>query len=91
MVFEKERFKRSVTGINWSIPYGYVIKSLYCHLNGITGVRYPDLKIKSPLTATHISLLLQGRPYFSIDDRGLNENMKEVLELLYPEKCMFEK
>jgi hypothetical protein len=91
MVFDKEKFKRSIEGLNWSIPGGYVIKSLYCVLNGIAGEKYPDLKIKSWLTATHISLLLNGRPYFSIDDRGLNDDMKQVLELLYPNKSQFEK
>lgn len=90
MVFEKERFKRSVAGINWSIPFGYVIKTLYCHLNGITGIRYPDLKIKEPLSGIQILRLIMDRPYFSLDDRGLNRSMKESLNDLYPNKSQFE-
>jgi hypothetical protein len=90
MVFEKEKYVRAVAGLHWNLAWGYVIKSIYCSYNGITGDRYPDLKIKSWLSATHISLLLNGRPYFSIDDRGMNDEMKTILELLYPNKSQFE-
>lgn len=90
MVFEKDKFKRAANGLNWSTPWGYSIKSLYCTLNRIAGEQYPDLKIKAELTAENIHRLIASRPYFSIDDRGLNDDMKNVLESLYPNKSQFE-
>jgi hypothetical protein len=90
MVFEKERFVRAVAGLRWNIAWGYAIKSIYCGHNGITGERYPDLKIKIPCTISFIKSLIADRPYFSMDDRGLNDDMLTVLELLYPNKSLFE-
>lgn len=90
MVFEKEKFVRAVASLHWNMAWGYVIKSIYCNYNGITGDWYPDLKIKSSETISSIIGHIAGRPYFSIDDRGLNDAMKLVLEILYPHKSQFE-
>jgi hypothetical protein len=90
MVFEKEKFVRSVTRLHWNLAWGYVIKSIYCCHNGITGDRYPDLKIKMPLSYINIGNQIKERPYFSIDDRGLNDDMKLLLNSLYPNKSQFE-
>jgi hypothetical protein len=91
IIFNKELFVRTVTTADWSKPWGYGIKSLYCNMAGIEGEYYPDLKIKSPFPKDRIvNDLLAGRPYFSIDDRGLNDAMKEVLQELYPPKSIYE-
>lgn len=90
MVLEKEKFVRAMDPVNWDEPWGYAIKALYCGLNGIHGDRYADLKIKQPMGCSQVLPLIAGRPYFSIDDRGLNEDMKQVLENLYPNKSIYE-
>lgn len=90
MVLDKEKFKRAFRSVDWSIPWGYAIKSVYCEMNNIPGKQFPDLKIKAPLSVSNIHRLIDGRPYFSIDDRGLNANMKEVLENLFPQKSIYE-
>src|SRR5690606_18188809 len=48
ILYNKERFRRTVGTAPWYRPYGFAIKSLYCHLNGIEGSRYPDCKISRP-------------------------------------------
>lgn len=90
IVLDKEKFVRAMEFVNWNEPWGYAIKTLYCCLNGITGHQYPDLKIKSSFTADKILQLINGRPYFSIDDRGLNHSMKSVLQFLYRQKSIYE-
>lgn len=90
MVFEKEKFVRAVAGLRWNIAWGFAIKSVYCHHNGIGGEQYLDLKIKEGLSFNAIGKLIADRPYFSIDDRGLNDEMKMVLELLYSNKSSYE-
>jgi hypothetical protein len=90
MVFEKEKLVRAVAGLSWSIAWGYAIKSLYCGMNGITGEQYPDLKIKIFLPYKTIGAMIKDRPYFSLDDRALNVDMKLVLNLLFPTKSIYE-
>lgn len=90
MVLNKWLFIKAMGCVNWNIPWGYVIKSLYCGFNSITGSRYPDLKIKEPLPYKAIGSLISDRPFFSIDDRGLNDNMKLLLHSLYPNKSQYE-
>jgi hypothetical protein len=90
MVFEKEKFVRAIAGLRWNIAWGYAIKSVYCHQNGIAGEEYPDLKIKETLSFKAIGKLITDRPYFSIDDRGLNDDMKLILHSLYPNKSQYE-
>lgn len=79
-----------LTQLDWNKPWGYCLKSSYCHLNGIEGTDYPDLKIRELLTKEPILKLIKGRPYFSTGDGVLNPAMIEILETLYPEKSRFE-
>jgi hypothetical protein len=90
MVFDKEKLVRAVGGLPWNIAWGYAIKSIYCGYNGITGEQYPDLKIKLALPYKSIGTMIKDRPYFSIDDRALNEDMKLMLNSLFPIKSQYE-
>jgi hypothetical protein len=90
MVFDKEKLVRSVGGLPWNIAWGYAIKSIYCGYNGIAGNHYPDLKIKIGLPCATIGNMIKNRPYFSIDDRALNDDMKLMLNTLYPNKSQYE-
>lgn len=90
MVFEKEKLVRSVGSLPWKIAWGYAIKSIYCGMNDITGAQYPDLKIKIALPFKSIGAMIKDRPYFSIDDRALNDDMKLILNSLYPTKSQYE-
>jgi len=90
IVLEKEKLVRSVGGLPWSIAWGYAIKSIYCGYNGITGERYPDLKFRIGLPFKTIGHIIKDQPYFSLDDRALNDDMKLVLEQVYPNKTIYE-
>jgi hypothetical protein len=92
ILFNKERFMRSVALADWSKWYGYCIKTLYCVMNGIPAEKVEDLKIRMPLKADEIMRLIKGRGWFSIGDRCFKEGgMKEVLEQLYQNKSRYER
>lgn len=90
IVFQKELFIRTVMTADWSRPWGYGIKSLYCNMAGITGEQRMDLKLKQSWSMENINGLLLNRPYFSLDDRALNDHMIKVLQQLYPQKSIYE-
>lgn len=92
IVFNKERFMRSVALADWSNWYGYCIKTLYCVMNGIGAEYAEDLKIRMPLKSDEIMRLIKGRGWFSIGDRCFTEGgMKEVLNVLYPKQSKYER
>ena len=91
IVFNKEKFMRSVALADWSKWYGYCMKTLYCVMNGVDGVYMQDIKIRLPLQKEEIMQSIAGRRWFSIGDRCWAENgMKEVLQDLYPNKSKWE-
>lgn len=91
ILFNKERFMRSVALADWSKWYGYLLKTLYCVLNGIPGEYMGDIKIRLPLKYDEIMLQIAGRKWFSIGDRCfVPGGMKDVLQELYPSKSKYE-
>lgn len=91
ILFNKEKFMRSVALADWSVWYGYCLKTLYCVLNGIEGEYAEDMKIRMPLEYHEIIRLISGRKWFSIGDRCFVPNgMKEVLQDLYTVKSNYE-
>lgn len=92
ILFNKEKFMRSVALADWSKWYGYCMKTLYCVLNGIEGEFMHDAKIRLPLKQEAIMTILQGRKWFSIGDRcWVPGGMKEVLQTLYPNQSKYER
>lgn len=92
ILFNKEKFMRTVALADWTKWYGYCIKTMYCVLNGIKGEHADDLKIRMPLKADDIKQAIAGRKWFSIGDRCFTVGgMKDVLEELYPNKSMYER
>src|SRR5688572_3980881 len=49
ILFNKEKFMRSVALADWLKWYGYCMKTLYCVLNGVDGEYMDDIKIRMPL------------------------------------------
>lgn len=87
------RYNSSFTSLDcldWNKEWGYCIKSIYCHRQGIEGEEYPDLKIKIPMYERKIKRLIEGRDYFSTGEGGMNRDMFRVLESIYPSKSKFE-
>lgn len=90
MVFNKELFIRAMALADWTKPWGYAIKSLYCHFNKMPGHFEPDLKIKAQVSAHNIMRLIKGRPMFSTGDKAISDDLLLVLKQLYPTKSQYE-
>lgn len=90
-IFIKREILEKIKELNWNAWFGYCVKSLYCHFAGIKGTEYPDLKITSPQTLTHIQSLTKDRQYFSTGNYVMNKDMIAFLEQTYPTKSQFEK
>lgn len=89
IVYHREYFPW-LSKADWSVKWGYCIKSMYCEKNGIIGDRYPDLKINEVYPADKIRNLITGRPWFSIGDRAREGGLLKVLQELYPKKSKYE-
>lgn len=76
--------------LDWSVPFGYGVKSLYCHYAGIQGQQALDMKIDTPLSRGAISSLVQGRKWFSSGDQAFQGEMRGWLLGRFPEKSKYE-
>lgn len=90
-LFIRPEILEKINELKWDAPWGYCVKSLYCHYAGIKGTEYPDLKIRASLPLSHIQKLTEGRDYFSTGNYAVNKDMIAFLEETYPEKSKFEK
>lgn len=90
IIYNKEKFKRSVGIAPWHMACGFGIKSLYCNMNGIEGRRYPDLKVNNGRTLRDLWTMIETRDYFSVGDGGLNQDFLMLLNMLYPNKSKYE-
>lgn len=92
IIFNKERFLRTFREVEWSKPYGYCMKTLYCYANGQVGKLMPDMKIRRYMdypAAMQIEAL-RGLLFFSTDDKAMGKTMVQVLETLFPNKSKYE-
>lgn len=91
MLFNKALFVRAMAQVDWTKPWGYAWKSLYCSLNGIKGEAQRDIKLKMQVNANYIFRLIKNQAYFSVDDRAWNTELVQVLMQLYPNPSQYEK
>ncbi len=88
-IYYKELYIDERSSVDWNKGGGYCIKSIYCHLNGIEGEEYPDLKIRRLTYEKELRELIKDRPYFSTGDI-LDKPVITVLNELYPYKSKYE-
>jgi hypothetical protein len=90
IVYRKEWFLSVMDGVDWNIPYGYVIKSLYSNSLDVMGVEHADLKINAQKPYFALRRDLQGVDVFSIGDRTLGVPLKKLLNEFFTEKSRYE-
>ncbi|HYH14835.1 MAG TPA: hypothetical protein VD794_06440, partial [Flavisolibacter sp.] len=94
IVYNKQDFIKSLGRLDWSVPYGYCIKTVYCRraLSATTFHYCPDLKIEQPLLPyARIIHQLAGRPWFSIGEAARQGDLLQVLNDLYTLPSKYEK
>lgn len=90
IIYNKEKFKRVMSRHDWTIPNGYVIKSLYCNTLSIPGKKCTDLKITTRFRCSELEALTAGRKFFSIGDGATGADLNIFLNYLYPDKSKYE-
>lgn len=90
IVYNKQNFIHHMRNPDWSIRFGYCIKTMYGHLNIGKATEYPDLKINEVYSSDQIRKLITGRPWFSIGDKAREGGLLRVLNELYPHKSKYE-
>lgn len=91
IVYNKYSFMDVVSSYDWTVAWGYAIKSLYCNTLLIRGQQYADLKVKGQYDRDELQRITAGRPCFSINDYSLVDDMREFIHSHYPEQSQFEK
>lgn len=89
LIIEKKRFAETVMMADWQPGREFCVKSLYC--NGLDGEEMKDLKINMPAYEPHLKKKIEGRLFFSTGPLGLQPEMMNLFEELYPEKSVYEK
>lgn len=91
IVYNKDLFKQVTQHHDWNTKIGLIIKSLYCNTLAIEGIREPDCKINKLCLASEINQIIESRKFFSIGNRAINDQLKIVLDTLYPTPSRWEK
>ncbi len=90
IIYNKHKLK-ALQQYDWTLPYGLVIKSLYCNHHQISPVTIDDLKINAFHSVIEIFEMLKNRSVFSVGDGGLNDALKTLLAEKYPNPSLWEK
>lgn len=90
IIYNKILFPAAMSLYDWSIPFGYVVKSLYANTVGLKGTHILDCKLNKRRVKDETARIIKKRPAFSIGDGGLNENLKALIHELYPNPSKYE-
>lgn len=90
IIYNKKKFLDTVGSFDWALPYGSVIKSLYCNSLQLPGAFMADCKIDKKLSLKELDEYITGRHCFSLGDKGITSEMKLFLKDLFPAASRFE-
>lgn len=88
IIYNKEKIMCTFGDIDWSIPYGYGIKSLYCNMNDVEPIHEPDCKINNKCYETCKE---KTKDRFCFSTGSLNPDMIRFIEESYPNASIYEK
>lgn len=84
MTMHREYLHR-LTKCLWHLPWGFALKTLYAMTTRISGVQYPDWKLRQPFNRNNIT----GRKWFSSAD-GVVKDSIGVMNKMYPKPSKYE-
>jgi hypothetical protein len=90
MVFDKVLFPLAMACYDWTVPHGYVVKSLYANTVREQGMPAGDVKLVARHTMAELVEKLRGRLWWSTGPSGLGTSLKALLEALYPDPSPYE-
>jgi hypothetical protein len=91
IIYNQASFRKVVDEYNWNIPYGYIMRSLYCNTLNIEGKQRLDDKIDHSHIPDGWKRITHNLDCFSTGDQSLNRYFSTFLERRFPNKSIFEK
>lgn len=91
ILYNKEQFVNVMGFYDWDVPYGYVIKSLYCNTLNIQPVPVLDCKVHDAISQADLDILTSARTCLSTSNYALTNIVKRKLDSLYPDKSVYER
>lgn len=90
-LFDKDLFFDVMLNHNWETPYGFVLKSLYFNLVDEPGIESFNAKINYPFhTYSELKKGIESSDLFSSGAYSLNDEMKKLIQELYPDPSRWE-
>jgi hypothetical protein len=90
ITYNKEKIKLLHSRYDWTVPSGYIVKSLYGNTYGLDSVYEPDCKMNQPLPYESMMEIIKNRKIFSVGDAAITDQFKKIMEDLYPQKSRWE-
>jgi len=91
IVYNKDLFQEIVSQYDWNIPYGFILRSIYCNTLGIEGVEKLDDKINHSHIPDTWKRITANLDCFSIGDQSANDYLWSFLNKEFPEPSKYEK
>lgn len=91
IVYNCRDYKNIMEQLDWDIPCGYAIKSIYGNTMGLKASAFTDMKIATPSSTYLIRRKTMMREIFSISDKAVCRALLTVLKGLYPEPTIYER
>jgi hypothetical protein len=88
VILEKGRFERTVATADWSVPYGYGMKSLYCA--GLRANYMPDCKLHKKLSYGEAVRATSLRHVISFMDAAVKSGLGQYFNNILPLKSKYE-
>lgn len=89
ILYDKKKLFNIINEIDWDVPLGSTIRSMYCNTLGIEGEYADDVKANKPIVDWES--FCNGKQLVSVGDESFDRNCRTYFLSLYPAKSKFEK
>ncbi len=90
IIYNKTKLKKMVKAFDWNVPFGFILRSMYCNFYSISGEFKLDCKTNSQMARPHIAKIVEQNHFMSIGDNALNAAFREYLVNKFPIATQYE-
>ncbi len=90
IIYNRVLFSEVVSQYDWNIPWGYILRSIYCNTLGIEGVERIDNKINHSHIPESWERITKGLDCFSVGDQSCDTYLDMFLSNMFPVKSKYE-
>jgi hypothetical protein len=91
IIYNRVELKRVIEAYDWNIPWGFIMRSIYCNTLQIKGTQVKDDKIDhSHLPEVWANIFKRIPVCLSLGERACNMYLEKAIEKFLPEKSEWE-